>query len=277
MRVAAAAVERRLGVEPGPGLQRAEQEWQAGMHPPAVNVAALEDAALAGRTPYSARLRQPLDRFLTYEWVLIWVSSLDLSGMMLLGMALLRMDFFTGELPRHMYVRTAWIGLLASVPWTLLCVWQVLRSGLAPEAVNVFIYAPMEILRIGTVLALAALMVLWARSGKGRFVAAPLAAVGRMALSNYILTSLICQWIFAWGPWQLYGEVEYYQQYLVVLAVWAFNIVFSVLWLRWFSFGPLEWLWRSLTYGGPQPMLSAARATGQATTAPSTLQARKPN
>jgi uncharacterized protein len=81
-----------------------------------------------------------------------------------------------------------------------------------------------------------------------------LAAVGRTALSNYLFTSVVCQFLFKWGPWKLYGALEYYQQVYVVACVWAVNIAASVLWLRLFSFGPLEWLWRSLTYWKLQPL-----------------------
>jgi uncharacterized protein len=57
-----------------------------------------------------------------------------------------------------------------------------------------------------------------------------------------------------WGPWKLYGKLEYYQLMYVVFGVWTFNLVFSSLWLKRFAFGPLEWLWRSLTYWTIQPM-----------------------
>jgi uncharacterized protein len=48
-----------------------------------------------------------------------------------------------------------------------------------------------------------------------------LAAVGKTALSNYLLTSLLCQFLFVWGPWKLYGRLQYYQLNYVVLAIWA--------------------------------------------------------
>jgi uncharacterized protein len=52
----------------------------------------------------------------------------------------------------------------------------------------------------------------------------------------------------------LYGALEYYQLLYVVFAVWAVNLAVSPLWLRAFEFGPVEWMWRSLTYWKPQPM-----------------------
>jgi uncharacterized protein len=75
-----------------------------------------------------------------------------------------------------------------------------------------------------------------------------LAAVGRTAFSNYIAQSLICTTLFYGQGFGLYGNVERVGQVLIVLAVWAGQIVVSPLWLRYFRFGPLEWLWRSATY-----------------------------
>jgi uncharacterized protein len=57
-----------------------------------------------------------------------------------------------------------------------------------------------------------------------------------------------------WGPWKLYDKLEYYQLYYVVLAVWVLNLTWSKPWLKRFEFGPMEWVWRSLTYWKKQPM-----------------------
>jgi hypothetical protein len=81
-----------------------------------------------------------------------------------------------------------------------------------------------------------------------------LAAVGKTALSNYLLTSLLCQFLFLWGPWKLYGKLEYYQLNYILAAIWFLNLTISPLWLRYFEFGPFEWMWRSLTYRKPQAM-----------------------
>jgi uncharacterized protein len=81
-----------------------------------------------------------------------------------------------------------------------------------------------------------------------------LAAVGKTALSNYLLTSLLCQFLFLWGPWTLYGKLESYQLNYVLVAIWFINLTISPLWLRYFEFGPFESVWRSLTYLKPQAM-----------------------
>ena len=52
----------------------------------------------------------------------------------------------------------------------------------------------------------------------------------------------------------MYGKLQRYEIYYVVAAVWVLQIVYSHIWLKYFRFGPLEWLWRSLTYWKKQPM-----------------------
>jgi len=89
----------------------------------------------------------------------------------------------------------------------------------------------------------------------------PLAAVGRMALTAYILESALALGFF--GGLGLYGLLSTSSALLIVAAIWATLLVACPLWLRRFQLGPLEWLWRSLTYGRMQsltgPSESAAR------------------
>ncbi len=79
----------------------------------------------------------------------------------------------------------------------------------------------------------------------------PLAAVGRMALSAYLAQSLLTLIVFA--GFSRYGQLGPSEAMLVVLGVWAVLLLVCPLWLRWFRFGPVEWLWRTLTYGRGQP------------------------
>jgi len=83
---------------------------------------------------------------------------------------------------------------------------------------------------------------------------APLAAVGRTALSNYLLQSLICTTIFYSYGVALFGKVSPALGLLLTLTIFLIQIPLSVWWLRRFQFGPVEWLWRSLTYWQRQPM-----------------------
>ena len=70
--------------------------------------------------------------------------------------------------------------------------------------------------------------------------------VGQMAFTNYLLQSIITSTIFL--GFGLYGKLQRYEAYYVVGSIWLFQIIFSHIWMRYFRFGPFEWVWRSLTY-----------------------------
>lgn len=80
----------------------------------------------------------------------------------------------------------------------------------------------------------------------------PLAAVGRMALSAYLAQSALALCVF--GGLRYYDQLSAATALLVVTSIWALLLVACPLWLRAFRLGPVEWLWRSLTYGRVQPM-----------------------
>ncbi len=80
-------------------------------------------------------------------------------------------------------------------------------------------------------------------------------AAGRMALSNYIGQTIICTTIFYGYGLGLYASIGKAGLMLFVLGVWIIELIVSSLWLSRFRFGPIEWLWRPLTYGSRQPML----------------------
>jgi uncharacterized protein len=84
---------------------------------------------------------------------------------------------------------------------------------------------------------------------------AALAAAGQMALTNYLLQSLVSTTLFYGYGLGWYEQVNPAPRLLLVLAIFAAQVIFSVYWMRRFRFGPLEWMWRSLTYGKAQPFL----------------------
>jgi uncharacterized protein len=91
---------------------------------------------------------------------------------------------------------------------------------------------------------LAAAALVFLRIGAPR----PLAAVGRMALSGYLLQSLLALVVFA--GLGLYGRLAMATSLLVVAAIWLVLLVASTWWTGRFRFGPAEWAWRALTYRG---------------------------
>jgi len=99
---------------------------------------------------------------------------------------------------------------------------------------------------------------------------APLAAVGRMALTNYLLQSLVCTTLFYGYGLGWYSRVGPLAGIGLAALIFALQVPLSAWWLRRYRFGPAEWAWRSLTYGRPQPLrapappTAAARAMGAA-------------
>ena len=75
-----------------------------------------------------------------------------------------------------------------------------------------------------------------------------LAPVGRMALTNYLTQSLICTTLFNGYGFGLYGKVGAMAGLSLSVAIFSIQVLWSAWWLRRFQFGPLEWIWRSLTY-----------------------------
>jgi uncharacterized protein len=87
----------------------------------------------------------------------------------------------------------------------------------------------------------------------GQFLKA-FAPLGRMAFTNYLVQSLIFSWIFFGYGLGQFDRMSMAAAFLLGSAVYVAQLISSILWLHWFRFGPLEWLWRSLTYGKRQPM-----------------------
>jgi uncharacterized protein len=176
-------------------------------------------------------------------------------GVMMLGMALLKSGFLTG---RWRIAHYAFVAALA--PLGALLSWQAARLQIAADFELLGI-VPAQALLFAASLpqawGYAALVVLACRPGALRAMRAPFAAVGRMALSCYLGCSLI-GWFVFWGPPGLgrIGELDRLDQVEFVLWTWLAMLVVAPLWLKAFAFGPVEWAWRSLTYGRRQPFLA---------------------
>lgn len=241
------------------------------------------DERVAATTPSPAKIRHDiaehvqqsyfggvLKRFQFELWTgfarIRLACVLDVVPAMLLGMGLMKLGFFSLELETTAYVWTALLGFAVSLPLYTVGVFKVYEAKFFFYDVDTWLFAPYYITREAGALAIAATVMLLVRGGVLPFIQRGLSAVGRTALSNYILTSLLCQTIFVWGPHSLYGKLEYYQLKLVTVAVWVVNIVFSTLWLRAFACGPLEWIWRSLTYWKAQPLLLRSPIVESSTT-----------
>jgi uncharacterized protein len=144
-------------------------------------------------------------------------------------------------------------GYAVGLPLSIWFVWRNAATNFDPVAMG-FTNILYEPARIPVCIAHVAVMMMVIKAGLLRALTDRLAAVGQMAFSNYILQSLICSTVFYGYGVGLFGTLQRYQVYYVVLACWVIHLTWSPWWLRHYRFGPLEWCWRSLTYWQRQPM-----------------------
>jgi len=110
-----------------------------------------------------------------------------------------------------------------------------------------------QIGRLFTTLGHIGLFMLFIKSGIIGFLQKSLAAVGKLALTNYLTHSVVTSIIFYGDGFALFGELQRYELYYIVGAIWIIQLIFSPIWLKYFLYGPAEWVWRSLTYQQKQP------------------------
>ena len=169
--------------------------------------------------------------------------------MMLLGMALFKMDVLRGGLSVAGAKRLALSGLGLGL---LLNGWEVYRA-LEAELSLLSVFAQLNgsyhLGRGAMTLGYLGLVAWLLQAGWLATLMTRLAAVGRMALSNYLMHSLLALLIFSGGGLGLIGVLSRAQLYLLVLAIWLLQLWLSPWWLARHRFGPLEYLWRTLSYG----------------------------
>ncbi|MGN6500062.1 MAG: DUF418 domain-containing protein [Tsuneonella sp.] len=183
-----------------------------------------------------------------WNWVdLFTYTVLETIPLMLIGMALYRAGLFDGRLDRREQARWGWIGFAAGTALTLALALWTMADGLTYAGTMFAFLGPQSLTRLPAVLGLAALLALWGPRASG-WLGSRVAAAGRMAFSNYIGTSLAM--LFVFGNWGLglFGSLDRPRLYLVMLAMCGLMLAWSKWWLGRFRYGPLEWLWRCLTY-----------------------------
>jgi uncharacterized protein len=175
------------------------------------------------------------------------VFALETLPLMLVGMALYRMGFFSGGFERAAMLRWGWIALLAGAA-AHLAIGMIVQAGGFTYYGTLAAFVGMSPLpRLWMVLGLAALLVVWAPSASG-WLGERVRATGRAAFTNYLGTSIAMMFVFHGWALGLYGELNRPQLYGVMVLAWIAMLAWSKPWLDRYRYGPLEWLWRCLTY-----------------------------
>jgi len=196
------------------------------------------------------RLNATLSMHLTvFPFYMVW----RVGGTMLLGMALFKLGWLTGAASRRTYRILVALALLVGIPVTY---WGIMRQdAIGWEPIRSFFSTSLWGYWGSFAIALGwlGLVMLWCGSDKAVGLRDRFAALGRMALTNYIMQSVLGIMIFYGYGLALFGRIPHVGQLAFVIGVWVVQLLWSPWWLARFRFGPAEWLWRSLSYRKKQP------------------------
>ena len=180
-------------------------------------------------------------------WFPYRIWSWDILSFMLLGMAFFKLRIFHGERSNTYYLIMLITGYLIGLTINYLETSAILDSNFDKLTMH---KAGMtyQIGRLFTTIGHIGLFMLFIKSGILGFLQKALAAVGRMALTNYLMHSVITTILFYGFGFSLFGVLQRFELYYIVGSIWILQLIFSPIWLKYFHYGPVEWLWRSLTY-----------------------------
>lgn len=177
----------------------------------------------------------------------------DMLMFFFIGIAVFKSGFLTGDSPTWLYAAIAVIGIGLAFTLNYIGLKEMYHARF--DHVKLTESAPFEIYQIRRffqTMGYLSLFILLYKLAPLRAVFHVLAPVGQMAFTNYLSQSIITSIFFYGMGW--FGLLQRYQIYEVVAAIWIFQIIFSTIWLKYFLFGPFEWVWRSLTYLKAQPI-----------------------
>ncbi len=191
-----------------------------------------------------------MQTFITLTLIL-WRAT----GVMLIGMGLMKLGILSAERSRLFYGRAMLWGYGLGLPLVAIGAWDHWShnfDSLRLMAVGAhFNYYG----SLGVALGHVGLVMLFWQSGVAIWLRRRLQAVGRMAFTNYLMQTVVCTTLFYGYGFDLFGRFSRFEQMGFVLGVWLLQLLWSPWWLARFRFGPAEWAWRSLTYRQRQPML----------------------
>jgi uncharacterized protein len=181
----------------------------------------------------------------------------DIMIFILLGMAFFKLGILSGQKPLHYYWLLMIIGYSLGFATGFASAHALRAANYDWSTYLTLRYIPLSVYEIHRLLVtlghLGLIMLLW----KGKVLAwllAWLANVGKLAFTNYLMQSVICTLVFYGYGLGCFAKYERYELWYFIGGIWVLQIIFSTVWLKYFNQGPLEWVWRSLTYWSLQPI-----------------------
>ncbi len=224
-----------------PELLEIQTKMSAGFKADATTVAMIKAGDYAGFVGTN------LTQFWYYPFANVPNFFMETASLIMIGMALYRMGFFTGGIERSKMVRWGWISLVGGTAVSLAIGLWMINLGLDIWSVSWSLFGLSMLPRLAMALGLAALFVVYSPGWSG-WLSDRVRAAGRAAFTNYLGTSVLMMIVFHGWAFGLFGKLSRPELYLVMLGAWVVMLVWSKPWLDRYRYGPLEWLWRCLTY-----------------------------
>jgi len=199
---------------------------------------------------YAWRTDQYIDGITPYLYLQAW----DVFMFMFAGMAFYKSGIMIGEAPIRLYIwfTLVGLGLGLTLAWFRLSMYFEAQFEYIKIAKSSSIdWYQLE--RAFRSIGIFGLILVMYKSRAFTWFFSMFSPVGQMALTNYLTQSILCGLYFNGFGLGMFGYLERYQLYYVVIVIWIFQIIFCHLWMRYFLYGPFEWIWRSLTYWHAQP------------------------
>ena len=210
------------------------------------------------RGGYADELRRRVGQTINEEMFSVVIYGPRIAGLMLLGMAFYKRGLLDGRSPAGPSLKLAAAGFAVGLPLAALDLWQwhahdfgLVWAWSGAMLLNYWASIFIALAYVGLIVPLSARL--------PSILTAPFAAVGRTALSNYLLQTALCTTLFYGYGLGHFGTFNRVQQAAVVAGIWLIELIVSPLWLAGFRFGPVEWAWRSVTYGRIQPIVNRRR------------------
>ena len=184
----------------------------------------------------------------TIYFLIPFFLFLDALMMMVVGMALFKLGILDGGREIGFYIKMMCVGFLIGLSINAYEVLLITNSNMGIIETNPYLRFTYHFGRLFIALGYLGLILVLIKLRKFSSLRFRLACVGRMALTNYLMHSVIALFIFSGAGLGLLGKLSWSQLYLVVASIWVLQLYISPLWLKYFYFGPIEWLWRLLTY-----------------------------
>ena len=172
----------------------------------------------------------------------------DILSMMLIGISLFKMNVLSAEKSYFFYGLMALIGYGIGLTTNYFEVSYIMENNfslLSYSKTNI----TYDLGRVGVAIGHVALIMILCKLPLLKWLKFGLSAVGKMALTNYVMHSVICMIVFTGVGFSMFGKLERHELLYVVFSIWVFQLILSPIWLKYFHFGPLEWIWRNLSYG----------------------------